>query len=382
MHDAFITGVGLVPVGEHWGLGLRDLGVRAIEAAIADAQIEDVQSLYVGNMLAGQLSGQENLATFLADAADLTPVEALRIEAACGSGAAAVRTAVLAVTAGACDVAVALGVEKMTDVAAEVITAALATASDQDYEATFGLSFVGMASLIMRRYMFETGCPHERFAPFSVNAHKNAVSCSHAMYRSPVTPEQVTRSPVVASPMRLLDAAPVCDGAAALVICNKNALRPEQKAIRIAASSVGTDTIALASRKDLTWLSASEISARRAFQISKLGPADIHLFEAHDAFSIMSVLSLEACGFVKRGQALDLAANGGIALDGEVPISTFGGLKARGHPVGASGAYQIAEACLQLRQEAAKNQVKGARKALTQSIGGHGSVAVTHVLEA
>jgi acetyl-CoA C-acetyltransferase len=382
MRDAFITGVGLMPVGEHWGLGLRELGARAIESAIADSQVEDVQALYVGNMLSGQLSGQENLATYIADAADLTPVEAIRVEAACGSGAAAVRAAVLAISAGACDVVVALGLEKMTDVAADVITGALATASDQDYEATFGLSFVGMAALIMRRYMYETGCPHERFAPFVVNAHKNASTCSHAMYRSPITTEQVVRSPMVASPMRLLDAAPVCDGAAALIICSKGALRPEQKAIRVAASSVGTDTIALASRKDLTWLRASEISSRRAYEIAKLGPKDMHLFEAHDAFTIMSTLSLEACGFVPRGQALDLAASGGIALDGDVPMSTFGGLKARGHPVGASGAYQIAEACLQLRQGAGKNQVKGASKALTQSIGGHGSVAVTHILEA
>lgn len=382
MHEAFITGIGLVPVGEHWGLGLRDLGARAIEAAIADAQMENIQSLYVGNMLSGQLSGQENLATFIADAADLTPVEALRIEAACGSGAAAVRAAVLAVKAGACDVAVAVGLEKMTDVAAEVITAALASASDQDYEATFGLSFIGMAALIMRRYMYETGSPHERFAAFSVNAHKNAVTSAHAMYRSAITPEQAIRSPVVASPMRLLDAAPVCDGAAALVVCSERAVRPDHKAVRVAASAVATDTIALASRKDLTWLSASELSARRAFDISGQGPKDMQLFEAHDAFSIMATLSLEACGFAKRGQGLDLAASGGIAIDGVTPISTFGGLKARGHPVGASGAYQIAEACLQLRQEAGKNQVKGAHRALTQSIGGHGSVAITHVLEA
>jgi acetyl-CoA C-acetyltransferase len=382
MRDAFIAGVGLTPVGEHWGLGLRELGARAIDAALGDAQIEQVQALYVGNMLSGQVSGQENLATFLADAADLTPVEALRIEAACASGAAAVRAGAIAVAGGACDVVVALGIEKMTDVPSDVITAALATASDQEYEASLGLSFVGMAALIMRRYMYEWGCSHERFAPFIVNAHKNAMTCGHAMYRFAVSGEQVTKSPVVASPLRLLDAAPVCDGAAALVICSREALRPGQKAIKISASAVATDTIALASRPDLTWLKASELSARRAYATAKLGPTDMHLFEAHDAFSIMSVLSLEACGFAPRGQALDFAAGGGIALDGTTPISTFGGLKARGHPVGASGAFQIAEACLQLRCEAGPNQVKGAKRALTQSIGGHGSIVVTHILEA
>ena len=196
-----------------------------------------------------------------------------------------------------------------------------------------------------------------------------------------VKPEQFERSPLVASPLGLFDAAPICDGAAAVVVCCKERLRAAHKAIRIAGSAVATDTIALGSRRRMTHLQAAETSAQKAFQLAKLTPADIHVAEPHDAFTIMTALSLEACGFAKPGTVLDMAAAGAFSREGPLPICTFGGLKARGHPVGASGTYQIVEACRQLRGEAGKNQVPGAMRAFAQSIGGHGAVAVTHVLE-
>ncbi len=381
MRDIYIIGVGQTPVGEHWNQGLRELGARAIFAALRDANVERVDGLYVGNMLASRLSSQDNVATLLADAAGLLPVEAYKIEAACASGAAAVRVASLAVASGAHELALAVGVEKMTDATGEEVTAALATASDQDYEASFGFSFCAMNALLMRRYMHETGCSRDAFAPFAVTAHLNAATNEYAMFRDPITAAAFSRSSQVASPIGIFDAAPVCDGAAAVIICSKAALRPHHKAIRIAGSATATGSIALANRRDPLILESAAVSASRALQQAKLAPRDMHLFEAHDAFTIMTALSLEACGFARRGEALRLAEEGAIGRTGSIPISTFGGLKARGHPVGASGAYQIVEAVLQLRQEAAANQVPGAKRALTQSIGGHGSVTVTHVLE-
>jgi acetyl-CoA C-acetyltransferase len=382
MRDIFIIGAGQTPVGEHWDLGLRDLGASAIRAALDDAGVETVDALFVGNMLGGAVNGQENLGALLADAAGLLPAEAWKIEAACASGGAAVRAAALSVASGAHDVAVAVGIEKMTDAVSDQITAGLATASDGDYEASHGLSFVALSALMMRRYMHETGASREDFAPFAVSAHRNAAANENAMFREPISIEEFARSPQVASPIGVLDAAPVCDGAAAVVICSREALRAHHRAVRIAAASAATDTIGLAGRADLLTLGAAQRSAEKAFAACGFGPKDCDLFEAHDAFTIITALSLEACGFAPRGEALKRAAHGCFARGGCTPLSTFGGLKARGHPVGASGAYQIVEATLQLRREAGPSQIPGARVALTQSIGGHGSIAVTHVLEA
>jgi acetyl-CoA C-acetyltransferase len=387
MRDVFIVGVGQTPVGEHWDIGLRDLGAAAIEAALADAGIahagsEIVDALYVGNMLSGTVNGQENLATLVADASGLLPVEAMKVEAACASGGACVRAATLAVASGAQDVAVAVGLEKMTDGLPGTVSAGLATASDQDFEASHGLTFVNLSALMMQRYLHEHGVGREAFAPFVINAHRNAAGNPNAMFRGPVSAEEFNRSPLVSSPISVLDASPVCDGAAAVVVCSREKLRPEHEPVRIAASAVATDTIALGSRRDVITLESARQSARRCFQAAGMDHGQMDLFEAHDAFSIITALSLEACGFAARGEALSLAERGDISLSGGIPLSTAGGLKARGHPVGASGTYQIVEASLQLRGRAGDNQLTSARRALTQSVGGHGSVAVTHILEA
>jgi acetyl-CoA C-acetyltransferase len=196
-----------------------------------------------------------------------------------------------------------------------------------------------------------------------------------------VSSEQHAHGRMVAPPLSMFDAAPICDGAAAVVLCGRKGLRSHHRPIRIAGSAVATDTIGLAARSDLSRLTACELSARRAFLSARQKPQDMDLAELHDAFTIMTALSLEACGFAPDGEATTFAREGRISLNGSLPISTFGGLKARGHPVGASGTYQIVEACLQLRGEGGPNQVAGAKRALTQSIGGHGAVAVTHILE-
>jgi acetyl-CoA C-acetyltransferase len=381
MRDVSIIGVGQTTVAEHWDRSIRDLAVEAIAGARQDAGVDRVDALYVGNMLSGELAGQENLATLVADACGLLPIEAMKIEAACASGGAALRAAYLAVGSGAHDFVLVVGVEKMTDFLTDGVTSALALAADADYEAAHGISFAALNALLMRRYMHEHRARHEDFAPFSINAHRNAALNPRAMYRTPITVDDYVRSPLVADPINILDSAGICDGAAALLIApSSEARRARRPPVRITASTSATDTLGLAERKDpLVWQAVAG-SARLAYDQAKVKPADIDFFEVHDAFTIVSVLTLEACGFADRGSALKLAAEGRIALEGDIPIGTLGGLKGRGHPVGASGVYQLVECVLQLRGEAGPAQVKGAAIGMAQSVGGSGSVAVTHIL--
>lgn len=380
MRKVDIIGIGQTRVAEHWDRSLREMAVEASLAALEDAGVEKVDAIYAGNMLSGEFCGQENLGTLLADFLGLVPVEAVKIEAACASGAAALRAGYIAVASGDQDTVLVTGVEKMTDLFTDGVTAGLATAADADYEAAHGLSFVALSALMMRRYMHEYRVGPEHFAPFTVNAHRNAARNPNAMYQEEVTIEEFMASPPVASPIRIMDSAPICDGAAAVVLRRANG-RGGQKPVRITASTAATDTIALACRKDILDLAAARLSAEKAYRLSGRRQRDIQIFEVHDAFSIISVLQLEACGFAERGHGIRLASEGAIALGGSIPITTMGGLKGRGHPVGATGMYQVVEICQQIRGEAGANQVRGASVAMAQNIGGSGSVVVTHILE-
>jgi acetyl-CoA C-acetyltransferase len=272
----------------------------------------------------------------------------------------------------------AIGVEKMTETPGRDTTTALVGAADAEYEAIHGVTFVGLNALVMRRYMHEYGYEHADFAPFALNAHANGAKNPNAMFRDPIGAKAYQRGRVVADPISLYDASPIGDGAAAVLLV------PTEKApqaVRIIGSAVAIDTLAIHDRQDPLWLAAAEQSAQRAYQQAGLGPADIDLFEAHDAFSVMAALSLEACGFAGRGEGVRLAQAGEILPTGRVPISTMGGLKARGHPVGATGLYQIVETVLQLRGAAGEAQIDGAHTAMAQNIGGSGATVVTHILQ-
>ena len=383
MRDVSIIGIGQTPVGEHWEKSLKELAGEAIQAAIKDAQVERVDVLYVGNMCSGTLNGQEHLGALISDWVGLRGVEAFKIEAACGSGAAALRLGYVAVAGELADFAVVAGVEKMTDRPGEQVTAALAMASDGDFEAQNGLSFVALNALLMRRYMHEFGVAHRDFAPFAINAHKNAIGNPCALFPHAVTAEDFCTAKMIADPVNLLDSSPVCDGAAAVVLCPTEIARQfNARPVRIRASSAATDTIALHDRRDLLGLEGAALSASKAYGQAKVTPKDIDLFELHDAFTIMSVLSLEACGFAERGRGVRLGTQGDIAIGGQIPITTMGGLKARGHPVGATGIYQVIEVALQLREQAGANQVRNARLGMAQNIGGSGATVVTTILEA
>jgi len=333
-------------------------------------------------MLSGELAGQEHLGALVADFAGLRGIEAVKVEAACASGAAAVRQALIAVTSGLAEIAVAVGVEKMTDEVGPTVTQGLAMAADGDYEAAHGLSFVALNALLMRRYMYEFDYRREDFAPFAVNAHANAANNPYAMFQRPISAEAFAKAAMIASPISLLDSSPVCDGAAAVVLVpSKQARAFTGRPVRVAASAAATDALALHDRRDPLFLQAAHDSAYKAYLQAGVHPEDMDLFELHDAFTVMAALSLEATGFAERGRGVALAREGEIGREGRIPVATMGGLKARGHPVGATGVYQIVEVAQQLRGEAGANQVPDARWGMAQNIGGSGATIVTHILE-
>ena len=379
MRKIAILGIGQTKIGEHWEKSLREIGGDAAFAAMQDAGVEKVDSLFVGNMLSPLVNGQNQLGTFFADWIGLWKQEAVKIEAACGSGAAAFRAALMAVASGDVESALVVGVEKMTDKAGRDVTAALATAADADYEVDQGVSFVGINALVMRRYMHEFGWKHEDFAPFSINAHANAMHNPYARLHEKISVDKFERSSMVATPINLLDASPTGDGAAAMVIVPAEKVQRHPRVI-VSASAAATDTIAVHSRKDPLFLQAAYASSRRAYDMAGVTPNDIDVFELHDAFSIMAALSLEASGFAERGQGVRLALDNEISIQGRVPVCTRGGLKARGHPVGATGMYQLVEVVQQLRGECGHTQVDGAKIGMAQNIGGSGATILTHIL--
>ncbi len=381
MREVAILGIGQTKIDEHWDLSMKDLAGEAVLAALKDAGLSGAEAVFVGNMMSGPANNQQHLGASIADWIGLRYSDAMHIEAACSSGSAAFRSALMAVASGEIDAAIAVGVEKMTDVPGEEITADLATAADADWEVDMGLSFVALNALIMRRYIHEYGWKKDDFAPFSINAHANGAHNPYARFQEPITLADYQRAGMICEPINLMDASGIGDGAAAAVLVPLELARQHvTPVIKVIGSGAATDTIAIHNRREPLWLKAAELSVKKAYTQAGLGPDDIDVFEAHDAFSIMAALSLEACGFAEKGLAPRLAQEGQILPTGRIPIATRGGLKARGHPVGATGMYQIAEVTQQLRGEATGTQVEGAKIGMAQNIGGSGSNIITHIL--
>lgn len=379
MRQAAILEIGQIPVGEHWDKSLLELAGEPVLQIFEKTGLHTVDSLFVANMMSGSANHQLHLGAYVGDWVGARRAEAVRVESACSSGAAAFRMALMAVASGDVDTAIAVGVEKMTDSPSAEITAELATAADSEYERDMGVTFVALNALLMLRYMEEYGWKKESFAGFSLNAHANGVFNPNARFRRKIKAEDYMKAAMVADPINVMDASPIGDGAAAVLVVPWDLVRGTAGVVRVLGSGAATDTIAVQNRKDPLWLDAAERSAKQAYAQSGKQPADIDLFEAHDAFTIMASLGLEACGFAERGQAPRLAEEGEITLKGRIPISTRGGLKARGHPVGATGLYQIAEAVEQLQGICGEGQVAGAKIAMTQNIGGSGSSIFTNI---
>ncbi len=382
MRDVAIVGIGQIPVGEHWDSSLRMLAAEAIATAFTDAGIKQADALYVGNAYGGTLSSQTQLGALVADFAGLKGIEALTIEAAEASGAAALRTGYLAVASGAVETALVVGVEKCTDMVGSARVQARGSSLDADYEAPHGATLTALAAMLMRRYMHEFGVTLDAFEGFSINAHANGARNEYAMFRNIIKPGRFAKAPMVADPVSLFDTAPDADGAAAVILTSaERAADLVPHPIRIAASAAASDTLTLHDRSDLLYLNAANRSAYKAYSQARVEPHDIHLFELHDGFTVLSALTLEATGFAARGEGCKLAQSGAISVTGSLPISTFGGLKSRGNPAGATGVYQAVEAVLQLRGLAGANQVTNARTAMLQNLGGLGSTAITHILQ-
>ena len=383
MIDVVIAGIGQTEVGEHWEIGLRELAHAAIQEAVKDAGGLKPQALFVGNMLAPNLSNQAHLGVLLADYAGLLGIEAVTMEAAGASGAAALRQGYLAVASGMVDVALVVGVEKFTDKLGSDVDSALATTSDADFEAVQGMTPTAQAALLMKRYMHEHNVPSNGFAGFALTAHTNGAGNPCAMFRKAIKPETYAKAEMVSDPINMFDIAPNADGAAALVLTRRDLLPSDwgHPLVKIAGSASASGTLALHDRKDMLHFNTAQLSAYKATQQASLTLTDINLFEYHDVFSIYAALQLEAVGLAARGQGWKLAADGEISLKGKIPCATMGGMKARGFPGGAAGVYQAVEAAMQLRGQAGTNQIPNAKTALIQSLGGPASTAVSHVLQ-
>lgn len=387
MKDVFVIGCGMTPVGRYADYSIGQIGGTAIVRALEDAGVapEDVGAIYAGNMTSGQLCNQQLVSASLAQEANLVGVETITAEGACASGAAAIRLGYLSIASGCHRVVVVCGVEKMSHTSREDATRALATASDRETESGMGQTFLTLNATLMKRYIEMNNVSRDRFSGFSINAHKNAATNPHALHRKPISKEMYMESRDIAFPIRLYDAPAICDGAACIVLADADTARnldnPDQSVARITASTVSSDSISLFKRKDITSLSALGRSAHEAYAAAGIRSGDVSFFEPHDAFTVITAISLEAAGFAEKGQGVYFSSEGDIGLEGQLPICTFGGLKARGHPVGASGVYQMAEAYLQLTDNAGENQVPDANIGMVQNISGVGTVAFTHILE-
>jgi acetyl-CoA C-acetyltransferase len=387
MREVAVIGVGLTKFGELWDKSFRDLIAEAGSKAIIDANIEgkDIDAIYVGSMSSGRFVGQEHIGALVADVSGFsyTHIPATRVEGACASGGLAVRQGYLSIASGMHDIVVVGGVEKMNDVGGTSATETLATAADQEWEAFFGATFPAIYAMIATKHMHDYGTTKEQLAQVAVKNHANGALNPNAQYQRPIKLDAVLNSTMVASPLGLMDCSPVSDGAAAIVLCAlEKAKRYTDKIIKITGSGQASDTLALHARRDITTLDATVHAAKKAYKQAGVTPKDIDLAEVHDCFTIAEICAIEDLGFVKKGEGGRAVEDNITTLDGSLPVNTSGGLKAKGHPVGATGVAQIVELVLQLRGEAGKRQVKGAKRGLAHNVGGSGATCTVHILEA
>jgi acetyl-CoA C-acetyltransferase len=378
MREVAIVGAGMTRFGELWRSSLRDLFAEAALEALSSAGADHLDSLYVGNMAGGQFVGQEHLGPLMADQLGMAGVAATRVESACASGGVALRLAYLEVASGASDLVLAAGVEKMTD--SEAVTEVLATASDQENEVYQGITFPGLYAMIARAHMATKGSTEEDLAWVSVKNHRHGALNPKAQFRHEVTLEQVMQSTPVAEPLRLLHCSPVSDGAAAVLVCPLDqARRYTDRPVQIVGSGLATAPMALADREDPASLDAVRMAGERAYAMAGVGPEEVDVAEVHDCFAIAEICCIDALRLVGPCQSAQAARSGETALGGRLPVNTSGGLKAKGHPVGATGVAQAIAIYEQLRGEAGERQVEGAEVGLAQNMGGSGASSVVHI---
>ena len=377
MRNVAIAGIGFTKVGEPWERNVKELFAEAASMAFKDAAHQEVEQLYVANMLGAHLQGQLNMGALMAEAIGRPGLPAARIEAGQASGGVAFHEGVKSVASGLNDWVLVGGVEKMSDLLPEAVTTALMGSEEQEYTAYTGITKTGLSAILHRLYSQEYGATPEEIGWFAARSHDNAVGVAHAQYPFKLSIERVMASPMEADPIRMMECAAVADGAAAIL------LAPAEKVdlgIEVAASAVATDQLSLARRKHPLTLEAVKKAAAKAYEIAKVKPKDIDVLEVTDDTTIDGVLSLEDLGFAEKGRGANLVAQGYTARAGEIPANNFGGLKARGNPVGATGLYQIAETVIQLRGKAGANQVPDAKIGMAQNMAGVGSTCSVVIL--
>ncbi len=377
-----VIGASTTEFGELWKASPRDLARQAMNEALKNSgkKSSEIDALFVGNMLAGMLGNQANLGSlFVEELGKFVPAH--RVEAACASGGLALHNAINSILAGQNNTVMVLGVEKMTDSTQDEVTAGLmAAGSDEERQA--GLTFPGIYALIAQAYMQKYGVTEEMLAGVSVKNHYHGSLNSKAQYRKTITVADVMNSGRIADPLKLLDCSPISDGASAVIITNQE-VDKKLKPIQILASEVATDTLALHHRGSFTTLSAVVNASEKAYKKAGIKASDVDVAEIHDCFSIAEAIATEDLGLSKRGEgARDIAAGKMTLGKGKVVTNPSGGLKACGHPVGATGIKQIVEITEQLRGEANTRQVKNAKIGLTHNVGGSGAIAVIHILKA
>lgn len=382
MREAAIIGVGMAPVSAKSGKSLSELFVKAATEAIGDAGVDHIDSIYVGNMMSGFLQHQEHLGALMATALGKEGVPSYKVEGACASGGVAANAGVKAVLSGLEDIVLVGGVEKMSGYSTPQVTAGLMMAEDKARVGATGITFVGLNAMIAREYMHRYHVPHEAIAQFPVLCHENAIDNPNAQFHKKISVDDVLRSPLVADPLRLFDCSGIGDGAAVFVLAPADQARKfTDSPVKVVASAIATDTLSLYQRPDITTLEASRKASSQAYAAAGIHPEDIDLLEVHDAFSVLGIMALEDLGFARKGHGSELVKDGACSRQGRLPTNTFGGLKARGHPVGATGVYQIVELVLQLSNRAGKCQVPDPNVGLSQSVGGIGSTIAVHILK-
>jgi len=386
MRDVAVIGIGLTKFGELWDQSFRQLTAEAGSKAILDSGVggKDIDAMYVGSMSSGRFVGQEHVGALVADASGFSHlhIPSTRVEGACASGSLALREGYLSIASGVNDVAVIGGIEKMNDVGGSAATETLATAADQEWEAFFGVTFPGLYAMIAKRHMHEFGTTKEDLARVAVKNHQNGAKNPFAQYQKEISMNTALNATPVAEPLGLMDCSPVTDGAAAVVLCAADRIGDfSGKPVKIIGSGQASDTLSLHGRRDITTLDASVHAGKMAYEQAHLKPSDINIAEVHDCFTIAEICAIEDLGFVKKGEGGKAVENKITTIDGSLPVNTSGGLKSKGHPVGATGVAQIVEITKQLRGEADKRQVKDARIGLAHNVGGSGATCVVHILE-
>ena len=387
MRDVAIIGTGMTEFGELWNKSFRQLTAEAGSKAIIESGIEgtDIDAMYIGSMSSGRFIGQEHIGALVADASGFANlhIPATRCEGACASGSLAFREGFLSIASGMNDIVIIGGIEKMNDVGGSAATETLATAADQEWEAFFGVTFPGLYAMIALRHMHEYGTTKEQLAEVAVKNHYNGARNPHAQFRKEITLQQALNASPVAYPLGLLDCSPVTDGAAAVVLCAADKAKDYvDSPVKIIGSGQASDTLALHGRRDITTLDATVHAAQMAYKQTGLQPKDIHFAEVHDCFTIAEICAIEDLGFVKKGEGGKAVHDHITTLDGRIPVNTSGGLKSKGHPVGATGVAQIIEVVKQLQGEADQRQIPDARIGLTHNVGGSGATCVVHIMEA